>query len=164
MNIETKASESGITSKGNLLIIDDEPFILKTLKFSLSDYADNIFTANNGKEALELIAANEIHCVVCDINMPVMNGVEVITKLREEKNDVPFIFYTGHGNNELMMEAVKFGAFDFLNKPQLEGIEEVVVNGLRAGQKQGIGTESESDFMSEYKKLLLQLEEKDQDT
>jgi two-component system response regulator YesN len=123
-------------SKGNLLIVDDEPFILKTLKYSLSDYADNVFTANNGKEALEIIATSNIHCVVCDINMPVMTGIQVIRKLREEKNDVPLIFYTGHGNNELMKEAVRFGVFDFLNKPDLDGIEEVVVKGLKAGLKE----------------------------
>jgi len=147
-------------SKGNLLIVDDEPFILKTLKFSLGDLADNIFTAENGKEALVVIEQNKVHCIVCDINMPIMNGVDVIKKLREMNNDVPFIFYTGHGNNQLMLEAVKYGAFDFLNKPELDGIEEVVTNGLLAGtkkpsdQKQGA-----QDFISEYQKLLKLLNE-----
>lgn len=147
--------------KGNLLLVDDEPFIVKTLKFSLDDLADNIFTAGNGQEALSVITQNEIHCVVCDINMPVMHGVDLIKKLREMKNDVPFIFYTGHGNNELMLEAVKYGAFDFLNKPQLDGIEEVVTNGLAAGLKSLEGsTDKTNEFVSEYQKLLKQLDEK----
>lgn len=147
--------------KGNVLIVDDEPFILKTLKFTLADVADNVFTANNGAEALIALKKNEIHCVVCDINMPVMTGVEVIKRIRENENDVPFIFYTGHGNHELMMEAVKYGAFDFLNKPQLDGMVEVVTNGLKAGLKKISKEEgSEGDFISEYQNLLAELQKK----
>ena len=108
--------------KGNLLIVDDEPIILKRLKFNLEDYATNIYTAENGIEALEQLKIHQVHCVICDINMPKMNGVEVLRTIREQKNEVPFIFYTAHGNDELMMEAVKYGAFDFLDKPTITGL------------------------------------------
>lgn len=147
--------------KGNLLLVDDEPSIVEILKFRLTDLAENVFTAPDGKEALSVISQNDVHCVVCDINMPVMNGAELIKKLREMKNDVPFIFYTGYGNSALMLEAVKYGAFDFLNKPMLEGIEEVVANGLSVGLNPSAGSaDISSDFESEYKKLLKQLKEK----
>lgn len=148
--------------KGNLLIVDDEEMILNRLKFNLEEYADSIFTAINGVEALKIVEENEIHCVVCDINMPRMNGVDVIKSIRKGKNDVPFIFYTGHGNHDLMMEAVKYGAFDFLNKPNLEGLEDVVIRGLKEGYNRANGRVTESEaYVSEYRKLLAEMNSED---
>lgn len=139
--------------RGNLLIIDDEPLILKTLEKILSDYADKIYTAERGAAGLELLKNNEIHCVICDINMPGMNGVEVVKTIRASGNDIPFIFYTGHGNRDLMLEAVKYGVFDFLNKPDLDGIEEVVSRGIKTGFDKAYLKEDDS-YLSDYDKLL----------
>ncbi len=144
--------------KGNLLIVDDETLLLKKLKLLLDFLADEVFTATNGKEALEVMKQQKIHCVICDINMPVMNGVDVIKSIRKDGIDVPFIFYTGHGNHELMLEAAKYGAFDFLNKPNLDGLEEVVERGLNVGTKSPTKPEAETDFLSEYAQILKQLE------
>ena len=146
--------------KGNLLIVDDEAIILKTLKYNLSEYADAIYTAENGIEAIKRLAEYEIHCVICDINMPKMNGVEVIKDIRKNGNDVPFIFYTGHGNHELMMEAAKYGAFDFLDKPNLDGLEEVISRGLKEGfgEKKGIET-NEDVLMSDYQKMIEKIDD-----
>ena len=138
---------------GNLLIVDDEEMILERVEMLLEDVADEIYCAVNGKEALELILRKEIHCILCDINMPVMNGIELIKEVRSRDIDTPFIFYTGHGSREHMMEVVKYGAFDFLNKPALENIEDVVVRGLAAGT--GKPKEHCADsVMSEYQGLL----------
>jgi two-component system nitrogen regulation response regulator NtrX len=144
--------------KGNLLIVDDEPILLKNLRANLEEYADEIFVANNGLEALEIIAKEDIHCIICDINMPKMNGVEVIKRIREQNNDVPFIFYTGHGNKELMFEAIKYGAFDFLNKPYFDGLEEVVSRGMKNGFSRNVPTDDTVEMMSEYQRLLQGLE------
>ncbi len=147
--------------KGNLLIVDDEPFIIKGLRSNLEDYADEIFTANNGVEALEILGKELIHCVICDINMPKMNGVEVIKKIRANGNEVPFIFYTAHGNNDLMIEAAKYGAYDFLNKPNLDGLEDVISRGLKCGfDRQNKLEKSEDAYLSEYQSLLDDIEEK----
>ncbi len=142
---------------GNLLIVDDEPLLLKRIRLNLEEYASNIYTAADGMEALDVLSREEIHCVVCDINMPRMNGVEVIKALRARNNEVPFIFYTGHGSHDLMMEAAKYGAFDFLNKPGFDGLEEVVSRGLKEGFDRG-KPRGDDDYMSEYRKLLDQLE------
>ena len=107
------------TKKGNLLLVDDEKELLERLEMILEDFADEIFTAENGQEGYEVLLKEKIHCVVCDINMPVLNGVELLKKIRAENINTPFIFYTGHGSSELMLEVVKYGAFDFLNKPLL---------------------------------------------
>ncbi len=143
---------------GNLLLVDDEPLILERLKLTLEEVADTIHTALNGVEALKIINKENIHCIVCDINMPKMNGVEVIKRVRADNNDVPFIFYTGHGTQDLMLEAIKYGAFDFLDKPNLDGLEEVIINALREGAKNHSKVATDKNcFVSEYQKLLTTL-------
>ena len=137
--------------KGNLLLIDDEEMILESSKDLLEDIADKVFTANRGAKGIEVFKSETIHCILCDINMPEMNGIDVIKQIRELNSDVPFIFYTAHGSDELMREAAKYGAFDFLDKPALEGLEEIVKRGLKAGV--GSKEESPANFISEFQKL-----------
>lgn len=145
--------------KKNILIVDDEQLIVKRVKTILEEYADTVFTAYNGLEALEILKKEEIYCVISDINMPKMNGVELIKKIRAQGNEVPFIFYTGHGNRDLMMEAIKYGAFDFLNKPDLDGLEEVVSRGIKEGLERKKGGPVPSDaYISEYQRLLKDLD------
>lgn len=140
--------------KGNLLLVDDEKDLLELLQITLRQLADNVYIATNGTEALRMMSHNQIHCVVCDINMPGMNGIQVISQIRSMNNHVPFVFYTGHGNHELMMEAAKFGAFDFLNKPELKGLDEVIVRGLRQGISPVPVEVSKEEQLSEYQGLL----------
>lgn len=139
--------------KGNLLLIDDEEMILESSKLLLEGLADNIFTASSGKKGLEIFKSNQIHCIVCDINMPEMNGVEVIEKIRDINESIPFIFYTGHGTEELMLEAVKYGAFDFLDKPALDGLEETIKRALMEGTGQK-SSDFSFEFISNYQRLL----------
>lgn len=143
-------------SKGNLLIVDDEQMIVERISMLLEDVADNVYTAFNGIEALAVLKEQEVHCIICDINMPKMNGVEVLKRIRAQKNSVPFIFYTAHGSEELMREAIKYGAFDFLSKPNLAGLEEVIKKGLSEGFE-GTNKNSEdveSAFLSDYQRML----------
>lgn len=119
------------------------------MKILLEDTADEIFTAENGKSGLAILKAHQVDCVVSDINMPVMNGVELLRHVREFDKSLPFIFYTGHGNRELMLEAAKLGAFDFLDKPFLDGLEDVVKRALGMEKQKNNG-----DYLSEYSKLI----------
>lgn len=143
--------------KGNLLIVDDEEMILERVQILLEDIADSIYVATNGKEALGVLEKESVDCILCDINMPVMNGIEFIKAVRAKNNNTPFIFYTGHGSREHMLEVIKYGAFDFLNKPALENLEDIVSRGLAAG----VGAEipkTEDDYVSEYHKLMEELD------
>ena len=144
-------------TKGNLLIIDDETLLLEKTSLLLEDIADNVYTACSGIDGIEIFNSQNIHCIICDINMPNMNGVEVLENIRKINQTVPFIFYTGHGSRELMKAAVKLGAFDFIDKPNLDGLEEITINGLKLGFKEGINHQdlsNSTNFISEYKKLL----------
>lgn len=140
--------------KGNVLIVDDEPFILKLLCMNLEDYADKIFTASDGLVALDILKKENVHCVVCDVNMPRMTGLELIKKIRTDNNLVPFIFYTGHGNRELMLEVAQYGAFDFFKKPDFDGLEESLARGLKKGFHGVSAADDEVAFISEYQKTI----------
>lgn len=144
--------------KGNLLIIDDEELITESIEMIAKHHADKIFTANTGKDALEILKKEDIHCVICDISMPEMNGLQVIKSAREDGHKTPFIFYTAHGNEQLMMEVIKYNAFDFLDKPNLEGLLEVVTRGLQVGLGTNPPENNEESFMSDFQTLLKRLE------
>lgn len=119
--------------KGNLLLVDDEKDLVEGLHVLLEDYADEIFEAGNGIEALEILANRHIHCVITDINMPKMNGIEFLKEARKKGFTIPFIAYTGHATKDLIAELKDYNLMDLLNKPLLEGIENSVEKGLKMG-------------------------------
>lgn len=100
-----------------ILIIDDEKAIRRTLIDILGFEGFTIDEAADGAEGIKKIKENNYDCILCDIKMPKMDGMEVLTAAREEKPDIPFIMISGHGNIETAVEAVKKGAFDFISKP-----------------------------------------------
>lgn len=100
-----------------ILIIDDEKAIRKTLSEILSFEGFVIDEAADGVEGVKKIKENNYDCILCDIKMPKMDGMEVLEQSKELKPDIPFIVISGHGNIETAVEAVKKGAFDFISKP-----------------------------------------------
>ncbi|MCB9044593.1 MAG: sigma-54-dependent Fis family transcriptional regulator [Chitinophagales bacterium] len=100
-----------------ILVIDDERAIRNTLKDILSFEGFEIDEAADGAEGLEKIKANDYNCILCDVKMPKMDGIELLEKTKEVKPDVPFVVISGHGNIESAVDAVKKGAFDFISKP-----------------------------------------------
>ncbi len=100
-----------------ILIIDDERPIRNTLK-DILEYEDyKVETATNGFEGLEMIEKQNFDVVLCDIKMPKMDGIEVVEKISELRNNIPVIMISGHGNVDTAVEAIKKGAFDFIEKP-----------------------------------------------
>jgi DNA-binding NtrC family response regulator len=101
----------------NILIVDDEKAIRKTLSEILSYEGYKIDDADNGEEALKQLKEKNYDVVLCDIKMPKMDGIEFLEKAREARPDVPVIMISGHGTIETAVEAVKKGAFDYVSKP-----------------------------------------------
>jgi two-component system nitrogen regulation response regulator NtrX len=100
-----------------VLIIDDERAIRRALKEILEYEKCQVLEAENGKEGLELIRSNSLDVIFCDIKMPLMDGMELLEVLRQEGNEVPMIMISGHGTLETAVQAIKKGAFDFIEKP-----------------------------------------------
>jgi len=102
----------------NILIIDDEKAIRKTLGEILSYEGYKTIEAENGEEGWEYFATHSnVDLVLCDIKMPKMDGIEFLQKAQEKNPDVPIIMISGHGNIETAVDAVKKGAYDYISKP-----------------------------------------------
>ena len=101
----------------SILIIDDEKAIRKTLAEILSFEGYKIEEATDGEEGLKKFKEKTFDVVLCDIKMPKIDGLEFLQKAVEINVDVPIIMISGHGNIETAVEAVKKGAYDFIQKP-----------------------------------------------
>lgn len=100
----------------NILICDDDQDIINALKIFLSDPSYNLFEANNGKQALEVIAREEIHLVLMDIMMPEMDGISAMVRIRERSN-VPVVLITAKSESEDKILGLNVGADDYITKP-----------------------------------------------
>jgi two-component system, NtrC family, nitrogen regulation response regulator NtrX len=101
----------------NILIIDDEKAIRKTLGEILSYEGYKMDEAGDGEEGLKRFKEKTYDVVLCDIKMPKVDGIEFLEKAREANPDVPIIMISGHGTIETAVEAVKKGAYDYISKP-----------------------------------------------
>src|SRR3954469_20765655 len=101
----------------SILVIDDEKAIRKTLGEILSFEGFTVDEAADGAEGAKKIKENNYDCILCDIKMPRMDGIEVLQLAHTERPDTPFIVISGHGNIETAVDAVKKGAYDYISKP-----------------------------------------------
>ncbi len=100
----------------NVLICDDQPDIVNALKIYLKPEGYRLFTARNGAEALETVKSNDIHLILLDIMMPVMDGITAISRIREFSN-VPIILLTAKSETEDLVLGLNMGADDYITKP-----------------------------------------------
>jgi len=100
-----------------LLFVEDEDDLLEIISDTLTKLDANFLTAKNGKLALDILEKEKIDIVVTDINMPVMNGLELIRNINEKYSDLPVIIMSAHTENEYIKEAQKLGVKDYLIKP-----------------------------------------------
>lgn len=100
----------------NILICDDEKDIVSALKIYLTNDEYELFEAYNGRQALEVLEKNEIHLILLDIMMPELDGIQVLTKMRETKN-IPVIFLTAKSEDTDKILGLNLGADDYITKP-----------------------------------------------
>lgn len=100
-----------------LLIIDDEPQIRKILNLLLTAEGYAVTTAASGEEAVLTAVQGDFDAVVIDLNLPGMDGIATMQKIKETQCDLPFIFITAHGSIKNAVDAIKLGAYNFLAKP-----------------------------------------------
>ncbi len=100
----------------NVLVCDDEKDIANAISIFLKSEGYNVLTAGNGKEALEIIGEEEIHLVLLDVMMPVMDGVTALSKIREISN-VPVIMLTAKSEDTDKILGLNLGADDYVTKP-----------------------------------------------
>ena len=100
----------------NVLVCDDEKDIVSALRIYLTSEGYHVFEACNGKEAVNIVESEEIHLVLMDIMMPVMDGIQAMVKIREKSN-VPVILLTAKGEDTDKVLGLTVGADDYVTKP-----------------------------------------------
>lgn len=100
----------------NVLICDDQPDIVNALKIYLTPEGYNLFEAYTGQEALDVVRKNDIHLILLDVMMPVMDGITATSKIREFSN-APIILLTAKSETEDKVLGLNVGADDYITKP-----------------------------------------------
>ncbi|MBQ8104525.1 MAG: response regulator transcription factor FixJ [Afipia sp.] len=103
--------------KGNVYVIDDDPAMRDSLDFLLGSAGFNVTLFDSALKFLETMPSLAFGCVVSDVRMPGMDGIDLLRQLKKEPKTLPIVIMTGHGDIPLAVEAIKLGAIDFLEKP-----------------------------------------------
>ncbi len=116
----------------SILVVDDEPNYLVVLSELLKDEGFEVFTAASGEEGLEIVVDVDLDIVITDMQMPGMNGVELLDKIKEKLPDLPVLIITAFAEIDKAVEAMRAGAFSYLAKPFSN--DELLVNIQKAVQ------------------------------
>lgn len=100
----------------NVLVCDDDKAIVKSIEIYLKAEGYEVFSAYNGRQALDILSEKEIHCVVMDIMMPEMDGISAVLKIRESSS-VPVIFLSAKSEDTDKIAGLGFGGDDYVTKP-----------------------------------------------
>jgi len=119
-----------------ILIVDDEKSIVFALEESLLDEGYDVETAFSAEEGLELFAESPTDIVLSDLKMPGMSGIELLGKVKDISPNTQVVIITAYGNFETAVEAVRLGAFDYIQKPfQIDNVKNIIKKALVAGQE-----------------------------
>ena len=131
-----------MTPKHAILIADDEKNTRDGLQWALEGEKYTIFTAANGRQALEILRSHTIHLIITDLKMPEMDGMQLLAAARESFPTAEVVILTGHGTVEGAVEAMKMGAFDYILKPV--NLDELGVLVERALMQQDLQIENQA--------------------
>jgi DNA-binding response OmpR family regulator len=146
-----------------ILHVDDDPFILEISKNILE--VENNFQVDSSSsvdEAFTKLKENSYDAIISDYEMPQKNGLEFLTELREQKNEIPFVLFTGKGREEVILKALNLGVDNYINKncsPEIVYCELADAINKTIERKKSkklllIGTEEEKNKSDETRKIL----------
>ncbi len=104
-------------SKHNVYVVDDDQAVRDSLRWLIESVDLNVKTFSNGQELLDNFEETEISCLVLDVRMPGISGLDLQQRLKKMGSKVPVIIVTGHADVPMAIQAMKAGAFDFIEKP-----------------------------------------------
>lgn len=127
-----------------MLLVDDDLSTLKMLDSVASALGAKTFLAHDGIEAYKKFKKDDFDVIVSDLKMPIMDGLSLLKKVREEQFFYPFILLTGYADKDISIKALRLGAFDFLERPlDIDVVENIFIKALEMSKKM---TESFSKF------------------
>src|SRR6266498_2848403 len=135
----------------SILIVDDEPGIRDTLRGVMEDEGFSADTVATGEECLEAVERRAYGCILLDVWLPGIDGLETLRQLRAVGSEAAVVIISGHGNVETAVRATKLGAFDFIEKPlSIEKTVLTVRNALRQRQLERANEEMSAELKEEY--------------
>ena len=136
----------------SILIVDDERGIRETLRGVLEDEGFVVETVASGEEALRAIERRPFGCVLLDVWLPGIDGLETLSRLNQAGGDSAVVMISGHGNIETAVRATKLGAFDFIEKPlSIERTVVTVRNALRQRALSRVNAALAAEVSEEYR-------------
>ena len=128
------------TGNGRVLVVDDEPSVRSVVRMTLEKAGYDVLEAENGEEAIEAINTGEnplvLDCVICDLRMPKINGIDVITYFQKKYPHVPLIVLTGYPDTNMAVSFMRHGVMDYLVKPvEAERLKATVARAIEGRQK-----------------------------
>src|SRR5207245_7614991 len=135
----------------SILIVDDERGIRETLRGVMEDEGFVADAVATGEDCLKAIERRAYGCVLLDVWLPGIDGLETLRQLRQSNCDAAVVIISGHGNIETAVRATKLGAFDFIEKPlSIERTVLTVRNALRQRQLERANAEMSAELKQEY--------------
>jgi two-component system response regulator FixJ len=141
-------------------IIDDDPAVRDSLAFLLQSIRITATVHESGTAFLAQLSSDQRGCIITDIRMPDISGIDLLRRVKELKIPLPVIVITGHGDVPLAVEAMKLGAFDFLEKPFND---EAMIAAVRLALDQSRQTERASADRAELEKRLASLSSRERE-
>jgi|SRR5579863_1363792 two-component system response regulator FixJ len=148
------------SEKGRVCVIDDDDALRESLSFLLRTAQIDVVSYASAKTFLDALPDAHASCVITDVRMPEMSGIDLLRRLKELKIDVPVIVITGHGDVPLAVEAMKVGASDFLEKPF---DDEVLLASVRSALKRQDGEKRRNSGRTEIENKLATLSNRERD-
>lgn len=145
--------------EGTVVVVDDDRDIRESMQWLVESIGLRSRTFKSAEDFLAHPDASEASCLLLDVRMPGMGGLGLLRQLQLERRDLPVIMLTAHGDIPMAVQAVKSGAFDFIEKPGLpEQILERVRDALRASEETRVRDVAKTTF----NQLFNQLTEREQ--
>jgi two-component system, LuxR family, response regulator FixJ len=141
-------------------VIDDDEALRDSLAFLLRTADLEVVSYSSVAAFLELLPLKGLACIITDVRMPGLSGIDLLRRVRELGIEVPVIVITGHGDVPLAVEAMRFGAVDFLEKPF---DDEILLQSVRSALRQQAGTAKRQSERAEIENRLAALSPRERD-
>ena len=143
-----------------VLCVEDEAGVRKRIVNTLGYYFKDVYEASNGEEGLRVYYDNQPDIILCDIQMPVMDGIKMIKKIREEDVLIPIVLLTAYSSEEYLMKLINLHVQHFILKPiNAQNLEEALANALK-GKYRGM-VKIKNDILLDIDNLVLHVNDKE---